>query len=406
MPLAILRNASFLRLYLAQVVSLLGDAFTWVGLAILAFRLAGDRAPVVLGTALTVRVLAFVLFSPIAGALADRLDRKLILVTCDIGRLLVVALIPLVTSEWPLYALAFALNVFTAFFTPTNQASVLLVTSPKEAGPAFGLSSATAELIGVAGPAVAGILAALVGWRSLFLFDAGSYLISALLIFMVPISLRVTRGRGARETTALQDALQGTRRLWRDQQTRFALLMELVAAIAGALVLVNTITHVKAVLGLGDAAYGTLMAVYGAGAALASLAFVWLGRRMARVTFTLIGALVTTLAVLPADLSGYAALLALWLVAGFGQNWTGLPTVTLLAERAPEGAQGGIFGAHFAWSHLWWAFAYPLAGWLGVVAPNRAFLYGALIAGAVFTLVVLVVPAGGRRAEPRADLAP
>ena len=86
-PFRSLRNPAFARLYLSQTTSLLGDALTWVGLALLAFELAGSNSSVILGVALTLRVTAFVILSPLAGALADRLDRKAILVTSDLGRI-------------------------------------------------------------------------------------------------------------------------------------------------------------------------------------------------------------------------------------------------------------------------------------------------------------------------------
>lgn len=75
-----LKNPRFARLYAAQTTSLLGDALTWVGLALLTFELAGKNSSLVLSTALTLRVTAFVLLSPLAGALVDRFDRKLITV--------------------------------------------------------------------------------------------------------------------------------------------------------------------------------------------------------------------------------------------------------------------------------------------------------------------------------------
>jgi NRE family putative nickel resistance protein-like MFS transporter len=71
-----LRNPRFAQLYLAQTINLLGDALTWVGLALLAFELAGQGAGSILAGALTLRVTVFVLLSPIAGAIADRYDRK------------------------------------------------------------------------------------------------------------------------------------------------------------------------------------------------------------------------------------------------------------------------------------------------------------------------------------------
>ncbi|WP_189092574.1 hypothetical protein [Deinococcus ruber] len=66
-----------------------------------------------------------------------------------------------------------------------------------------------------------------------------------------------------------------------------------------------------------------------------------------------------------------------------------LPAETLLAERTKEAAQGRVYGAHFAWSHLWWACAYPTAGVLGSRFPQQSFLYGGLLALAVLAVTLL-----------------
>jgi len=296
--------------------------------------------------------------------------------------------IPLVSELWQLYLLVFLLNALTAFFTPTNQATVPLVTGRDEAGPAFALSSATTELVGIAGPALAGTLALFFGGRSLFFIDAATFALSGLLIATLPGRLRAEGGETGESTwSGIRD---GTARLWRDPPVRLAVLMELVAAVAGALVLVATVSRVKGGLGLGDAHFGLVMAAYGAGATAASLLVGAAGKRLPRTHFIVAGALLTSLAVLPADLVGFGALLPLWLLAGAGQNWVNLPTETLLAERTPEEAQGRVYGAHFAWSHLWWAFAYPLVGWLGGTFPDRTFLIGGVIA--LVLLAVLTVP--------------
>lgn len=374
-----LRNPRFARLYLAQTVSQLGDALTWVGLALLAYQLAKGNASEVLGLALTLRVAAFVLISPLAGVLADRIDRKWVLVGCDLGRCLLVGLLPFVTTALQVYVLMFLINVLTAFFTPTNQASVPLVMGREDAGQAFTLSSATTELLGIIGPSLAGIVAALLGGRNLFLLDAASFLASGLLLITLP-ALKVERHNQTESRSPWRDVRDGTARLWRDPPIRFALLMELVAALVGALILVQTVTRVKTGLNLNDLEYGWTMAFYGLGATLASLVVAVLGRRFPRTTFIRWGAIVTVLAVLPGDSAPLAPLMGLWLLAGVGQNWVNLPTETLLAERTDVLAQGRVYGAHFAWSHLWWAFAYPLVGWLGSTQPNRVFLYGGLIA--------------------------
>lgn len=210
-PFSALRNGRFARLYAAQTVSQIGDAFTWVALALLAFELARENAAVVLGTALTLRVTAFVLLSPLAGVLADRLERRAILMGTHFGRAFVIGLMPLVTEVWQLYGLMFALNALTAFFTPTNQATVPLVVGRDDAGKAFALSSATTELLGIIGPGLAGVLAALVGGRTLFVFDAASFALAGLLILTLP-SLKAAQGAGIQAST-WRDIRDGTARL-------------------------------------------------------------------------------------------------------------------------------------------------------------------------------------------------
>lgn len=404
-PFSALHNGRFARLYAAQTVSQIGDAFTWVAVALLAFELAGTNAAVVLGTALTLRVTAFVLLSPLAGVLADRLERKTILLSTHFGRAAVISFMPFVTDIWQVYVLMFALNALTAFFTPTNQATVPLVVGREDAGKAFALSSATTELLSIIGPGFAGVLAALLGGRTLFLFDAATFILAGLLVLTLP-SLRAVQS-GDVQASRWRDVRDGSVRLWRDPPIRFALLMELVAALAGALILVETVVRVQGGLDLGEAEYGWVMALYGLGATVASLAVGSAGNRVPRTLFILIGAVLTSLAILPGDVAALAPLMALWLVAGIGQNWVNLPTETLLAERTDESAQGRVYGAHFAWSHLWWAFAYPLASLLSTQFTGQAFLYGGLIALIVLVVVALTsrrtVSLGFKRNQPKAS---
>nr|WP_246581130.1 MFS transporter [Deinococcus aestuarii] len=396
-----LTNPLFARLYFAQTVSQIGDALTWVGLALLAAQLAGPaQAPAVLAIALTLRVTAFVLFSPLAGVIADRVNRRTLLAVCHFGRMVVIGLMFFASAVWQVYVLMFLLNALTAFFTPANQATVPLVVGRDEARPAFALSSATTELLGIVGPGLAGLLAALLGARALFALDALSFLGAGLLILLLP-ALRAEQG--AVDRSKLADVRDGTARLWRDPPVRFALLMELVAAIAGALILTVTVTRIEGGLQLGEAQYGWVMAAYGLGATLASLAVGAAGKRIPLTRFIALGALVTGAAILPGDLLPLGGLMLFWLLAGVGQNWVNLPTETLLAERTEEAAQGRVYGAHFAWSHLWWAFAYPVAGFLGTHLPSRAFFLGGVLALLVLGGVWLTHQQAVRRATGAAS---
>src|SRR5215210_980817 len=123
-PLKPLTEKIFFRLYLSQTISLLGDAFTWVGIALLAFQFGGENSAAILSTALTLRVTAFILFGPYAGVLADRVDRKKLMYITHFVRMAIVGCLPFVSSATQIYVLIFFLNIFNAFFTPAYKAAI------------------------------------------------------------------------------------------------------------------------------------------------------------------------------------------------------------------------------------------------------------------------------------------
>ena len=391
-----LRNPVFTRLYAAQTISLFGDALTWLGLALLAFELAGKDSAVVLSVALTLRVTAFVILSPIAGAIADRLDRKLILVITHIARMVIVGAMPFVNAVWQIYVLVFALNVFNAFFTPTYQATIPLVTGKGEYAQAIALSAATYQLLGVLGPGIAGSVSAWIGTRQVFFLDAISFLIAAVLIFTLPSQLRVKQNENIEESPKgaiakiIGDVKEGTTRLFANAFIRYALFLQLVASIAGAQILVNTIGYIKGTLKLSSLEYGWVMAAFGIGATIAAVTVGAIGKKWERTVIVLFGAVLITSAILPANYVGLEPLMLLWAIAGMGQVLVNLPTQTLIADQIPSNFQGRVYGAHFAWSHLWWAVSYPIAGWLGSQG-NISFFYGSFIGFALLAGVQILL---------------
>ena len=85
----------------------------------------------------------------------------------------------------------------------------------------------------------------------------------------------------------------------------------------------------------------------------------------------------------------YPLLLILWIIAGTGQSFSYLPSQILIAENIELHEQGRVYGAHFAWSHLWWAFGYILAGLAGNYFFTHEFLAGGILAAFLFILILL-----------------
>ena len=122
--LAVLANRTYGRLFLAQIIALLGTGMLTVALGLLAFNLAGDRAGTVLGTALAIKMIAYVTVAPVVGAFAAQLPRKAFLIAMDLVRAAIALLLPFVSEIWQIYVLIFLLQSASAAFTPTFQATI------------------------------------------------------------------------------------------------------------------------------------------------------------------------------------------------------------------------------------------------------------------------------------------
>ena len=391
-PFIALKEKIFLKLYFSQTVSLLGDAFTWVGIALLAFQFGGENSAVILATALTLRVTAFILFGPYAGVLADRIDRKKIMYITHFVRMGIVGCLPFVTEAWQIYVLIFFLNIFNAFFTPAYKAAIpQSITNQENYSSGIALSNATNQLLSVLGPGLAGAAAAWLGIRQIFFVDAITFVVAAVFILSLP-SLLIEKNskKNAVQSKVWVDIIKGTRLLFAEKAIRFALLMELVAAIAGGQILVNTVGYIKGQLELTDKHYGYVMAAFGIGAVIAAFASGNFDKSKNRVASLIIGGGLVCVSIAFGNYLTYIPLLILWLLAGFGQTLAEMPSQILIAEKIPKEEHGKVYGAHFAWSHLWWAIAYPIAGFTGTNFRNNEFLIGAGLSLAVLILITFL----------------
>lgn len=391
-PFRTLKNKTFAKLFASQLASLIGDAFTWLGLALISYQLNPERSAAILASALTMRVLAYILFSPFSGAISESFKRKNILWITQGFRMIIVALLPFVNAEWQLFVLIFLLNAGAAYYTPTYRAIIPQIVDKYEYREANGLSMAVFQLLSVFGPALAGVFAVWLGTKQLFLVSAFMLFIGIIVIASIPsTSLQV----GIVTTkinfkSGWSNVAKGVRLLFGNKILRFSLSMEFVSAIAGALVLVNTIALVKTTMQLDDSHYGLVMALFGVGGAITAFLLGSLDKSRTRSLSLISGALLIGVSVLFANFVTFNGLLFLWVLAGIGQTLADLPSETLIGENIDTADQANVYGSHFAFSHLWWFIAYPVAGYLGTTFPERSFLYGGLLSIVLAIIAVLL----------------
>ena len=381
-PLKTLREPLFAKLYTAQAISLLGDSITWLGVALLAYEFGGDHSAKILATALTLRVSAFIIFGSYAGIIADSFNRKTIMIITNIFRALIVLSLAFVTGTWQLYTLIFLLNVFNAFFSPAYKSCIPQLISKKENyGNAIALSNATWQLLGILGPALAGILAVAWGSRQIFFVDSFSFIISSVLVFFIPISpVNKEAGKSSSFSSTWNDMVKGTKLVFGNAPIRFSLMIELAAALAGAQIMVNTVGHIKGDMMLGDDEYGLIMSAFGIGATIAAFTSSTIDRSRNKTMLLIAGALMLSLSVSLANIVSFEMLTVLWILAGLGISFADMPSQILIAENINLSQQGKAYGSHFAWTHVWWATGYTIAGITGTYFRNFDFMIGGLLA--------------------------
>ena len=155
----ILRHRNFRRLFLAQVVALVGTGLTTLALALLAYDIAGAQAGAVLGTALAIKMTVYVMLAPLAGALVPSHLRKRVLIGLDLVRAAAAMMLPFVTEIWQVYALIALLQSASACFTPLFQSLIpQILPQERDYTRALSLSRLAYDLESLLSPALAAAL--------------------------------------------------------------------------------------------------------------------------------------------------------------------------------------------------------------------------------------------------------
>ncbi len=391
---AVLANRTYRHLFLAQVIALAGTGLSTVALALLAYDLAGGNAGVVLGTALALKMVAYVGIAPVVGGYAHRLPRRRLLIALDIARASFVLCLPFVTEIWQIYALIFLLNACSAGFTPTFQATIPDVL-PEEAQytRALSLSRLAYDLENLLSPTLAAAALVLLTYDALFAANAVAFLISALLVFSVRLPSPKVQER---ERGVWHNVTFGIRAYLKTPRLRGLLALSLAVAAAGAMVIVNTVVYVRDRLGGSESDTAVAFAAAGAGSMVVALLLPRFLDRLPDRPFMLAGgAVMAGGLLLGLSEPGLLALLPVWFLLGAGSSLIQTPTGRLLKRSTHEGDRPALYAAQFALSHACWLIAYPLAGWVGgTVGLTAAFAVLAVVTFAATVAALFLWPAG------------
>lgn len=387
--LKVLANRTYRHLFLAQVIALVGTGLATVALGLLAYDLAGADAGAVLGTALAIKMVAYIGVAPVAAAFAERLPRRTMLVSLDLIRAAVAVALPFVTQAWEVYVLIFVLQSASAAFTPTFQATIPdVLPDERDYTRALSLSRLAYDLESVVSPMLAAALLTLISFHNLFAGTVIGFLASAALVASAVLpSPKATERRGIYERTT-----RGLRIYLATPRLRGLLALNLSVAAASAMVIVNTVVLVQAQFGLTQRATALALAAFGGGSMIAAFVLPRLLDDIADRTAMLAGAAVLIAGLFVGTVIGHFwLLLPLWFVLGLGYSLAQTPSGRLLRRSSHPEDRPALFAAQFALSHACWLITYPVAGWLGAKAglPATFATLGSIAAVAVLSAIRL-----------------
>jgi MFS family permease len=395
---SLLRNARFLRLWIGQGTSFVGDAVSMVALVVLVVEITGSASAV--GGALVARLLPTIA-SPLAGVIADRVDRRIVLVASDLARAVFVLGLVFARDLATIYVLVFLLGLARTVFNPTVRAAFPSVVGGGNLTRANALISGTFSVSETVGPALGGLLVATVGIDAAFVLDAVTYLVSAALLSLTPLA----RPQRKDEEAGFGEELRAG----------FAYLAAArvpLAIVVGAFLTVLTINITvpaevflaKDTFGAGDAGYGLLVGLWGGGMVLGAAFVAALGDRFSLTPLYLSSIFVSALALFATGFSPtfVLALIALT-IAGLANGIDDVTANTILQRQVPDAFLGRVFAVRFLGYGVGEAMAF-LVGGLVVDAVGQRTTYlcagaATAVAGSLIMLFVLTAPWGRHQDE-------
>lgn len=391
-------NRDYRRLWLSQVVSNFGD---WFGLlAVYALITRYSNSEFLLGLIIVVKMMSLASFSPFAGYITDRFNRRRLMIFCDLARGAVILGLLLVVSYetlWLAYLLTALQMMLSAIFEPAKTSSIPNVTTEEELVDANVLSAMSWSIIFTLGMGVGGVATSWLGTDLVFIIDAASYGLSAWFIYRAHIPQKEMSEEERRRTrNPLKGIAEGFRYLVSHKQVlRPALAKGGFTMFLGALTYMLILVSEEILL-MGSMGLGLLYAARGVGTGIGPV----IGRRIFHreswwiwgmgLCMIFGGAMYSVV-----GLTGSLGVMLFFVFiahAASGANW--VMSTVLLQRRTPDPYRGRIFSSEWLLFTLAQSFSVLAASWIlenGLLTIRQnILLFSALLAltGIAWTLTV------------------
>jgi MFS family permease len=392
---ASLQYPNYRRWFVGQSLSLMGTWMQSVAQGWVVYGLTGSK--LALGTITFAGSIPSLFLMLPAGALADRMSKRRLMVVTQTAMMLLAFTLALLTATkllqvWQVAVLAFGLGIATSFDVPTRQAlAVDLIEDRRDLQNAIALNSTMFNLARVVGPAVGGIILAAAGAALCFGLNGLSFLavIIALLSMRLP---EITKQ--PRTVRMMPQIADGLRYVWSNKPVRAIIALVGVSALFGFSYAVLMPAFAVDVLHVGEAGLGLLNAAVGVGALMAALTVASLSRSRYKVWQLAVGSLLFPLALIGFAISRTLPLsLACLSLVGFAFISQNATSNVLVQAIVPDELRGRVMSVYSLLFFGTAPFGSLLAGGVAqAFSPTLAVVAGALITLVFASFVFLAVP--------------
>jgi predicted MFS family arabinose efflux permease len=393
-PFRALRHRAFRQFWLAQTISLTGSWMQGVAQRWLVHELTRPHSEAMLGITNALTALPVLFLAPITGTLADRFERRRILLGVQLVATAIALTLWLLTLTgwvrlWHILALALMMGCVRAFDVPTRQSFWAELVGRADLMSAITLNSAVINLSRILGPSLGGVIIETIGITNCFLFNALSFLPPILVLWTMP-SWGVTN---AQRTDLLASLREGIRYLRGNFVVLRLLLLVGAWSLFGGQFEVLLPVLADKVYGVGAKGYGFLFAAWGVGALFGAVFAASMEQRLRRGRLVVVGSFCAALSLASLSFVRHFSLaIPLMALVGLGMVTQNATCNTLVQSLVPDDLRGRVMGFY----SLMFIGLIPLGSlFYGTVASILGAPMALLTGAACFALVALALISQG-----------
>lgn len=356
----LLHNRAYMSLMASQLISNLGD---WLHLLALLMMvgLKWNATPWQITMIMLCSMLPMLVGGPLAGMLADRVERKKLMIIADVVRIFIVFGLVFVTDIWQVYVLIVAKSIFDIMFSPAKNGKIKEVVPKEHLEKAVSYSAIIEQGSKIVGPALGGMLTAAFGVSVCFMVDSASFLFSALLLLLVPGKITAAHTEAKEESSTksaesgfLRELGAGIREIIGIPLVAYSTLMLAMTLLVLQIADSQAVVLFREIPNLPEDLLGWCIALSGVGTLLAAglnglssklsispLLKMGAGGMLLGIVFAIAGAFAIFGTF---NQFGIIVMLVLFVLAGLGAGMAFIPFQVMLQQSTPEALIGRVFG--------------------------------------------------------------